>query len=59
MHPHHRLSRAVWLTLGVCRGVVCDIRRPSVIRVAPAPLYNTFDEVRRFVSILRAAREGL
>ncbi len=36
-------------------GVVCDVRRPDVIRVAPVPLYNTFDEVWRFADILRRA----
>lgn len=35
------------------KGVVCDVRRPNVIRIAPVPLYNTFDDVRRFVIILR------
>ena len=29
-----------------------DFREPNVIRVAPAPLYNTFDEVWRFAKIL-------
>lgn len=35
------------------RGIVCDIRKSSVIRVAPVPLYNTFSEVYRFVHILK------
>src|SRR5436305_1166843 len=33
-------------------GVKCDFREPNVIRVAPAPLYNTFHEVWRFAEIL-------
>ena len=38
-------------------GVVVDERKPDVIRVAPAPLYNTFTEVWQFVNIFRAACE--
>ncbi|MEO0332450.1 MAG: kynureninase [Bacteroidota bacterium] len=34
-------------------GIIVDWREPSVIRVAPAPLYNTFTEVYRFSEILR------
>ncbi|MGI9114165.1 MAG: kynureninase [Chthoniobacterales bacterium] len=33
-------------------GVKCDFRQPNVIRVAPAPLYNSFHEVWRFAQVL-------
>jgi kynureninase len=36
-------------------GFVCDWREPDVIRVAPVPLYNTFEEVWEFVEALRHA----
>jgi kynureninase len=36
-------------------GVTCDWREPDVIRVAPVPLYNKYDEVYRFVQILKGA----
>jgi kynureninase len=35
------------------RGVFCDWREPDVIRVAPTPLYNSFEDVYRFSEILR------
>ena len=34
-------------------GVTCDWREPDVIRAAPVPLYNRYEEVHRFVDILR------
>lgn len=36
-------------------GVVIDERKPDVIRVAPAPLYNTFADAWHFISIFRVA----
>jgi len=36
-------------------GVIADWREPDVIRVAPVPLYNTFEEVFSFSSIFQNA----
>lgn len=33
-------------------GVTADFRHPDVLRVAPVPMYNTFEEVRRFAETL-------
>jgi kynureninase len=35
------------------QGVVCDFREPNVLRIAPVPLYNTFEEVWTFAQILQ------
>lgn len=42
---HQRLTEA---------GIICDFREPNVIRAAPVPLYNSFEDVWRFAETLRA-----
>ncbi len=36
-------------------GVIVDWREPNVIRMAPVPLYNSFEDVYRFGQILKSA----
>jgi kynureninase len=35
-------------------GVIADWREPNVIRLAPVPLYNSFEDIYRFGQILRS-----
>ena len=48
----HRKGRELFENLSAA-GVIGDWREPNVIRVAPVPLYNTFEEVWRFGQLLR------
>ena len=41
---HHAISE---------QGVICDVRKPSVMRIAPTPLYNSFRDVYDFVALLK------
>ena len=69
--PHEPHRRGCQLSLKVTRGsgralfdrleaagVVGDWREPDVIRVAPTPLYNRFEDCWRFVETLRNMLEG-
>lgn len=42
----------------VTEGVILDWREPNVIRVAPVPLYNSYQDVYEFVQILESAIES-
>jgi kynureninase len=35
------------------QGVVCDFRRPDIIRATPVPLYNSFEDVFRFYEVVK------
>ena len=37
------------------RGVLCDFREPDVLRIAPAPLYNSYGDVWKCVEELKTA----
>jgi kynureninase len=39
----------------IAEGILCDWREPDILRVAPAPLYNTYSDVHRFAERFRAA----
>ena len=39
-------------------GIICDFRRPNVIRVATAPLYNSYEDLWHFADKLRASLQG-
>jgi kynureninase len=34
------------------QGVICDFRKPNVIRAAPVPFYNTFHDIWVFAQVL-------
>ena len=52
----HRDARKVFNALNE-QGFICDWREPDVIRVAPVPLYNRFEDVYEFARTLNKQTE--
>ncbi|XP_030065598.1 kynureninase isoform X2 [Microcaecilia unicolor] len=51
-----RLSNpSILLVSALHASLECDIREPNSLRVAPVPLYNSFEDVHRFIEILGSA----
>ena len=48
MEVHKRVSQ---------HGVICDVRQPDVMRIAPAPLYNSYSDVLTFIKLLQKELE--
>ncbi len=51
-------GRAVFESL-TQQGVISDWREPNVIRVAPVPLYNTFEDIFRFGEMIQQSIQQL
>jgi len=49
-------ARTIFSTLND-QGFICDWREPDVIRVAPVPLYNTYDDVYQFARTINQKTE--
>lgn len=56
--PHGGTMQKIFKTLGEY-GVIGDEREPDVIRLAPAPLYNTLEDCEKAVFYLEEAFKSL
>jgi len=53
VHAGREAARTLFQSLQA-NGYLCDWREPDIIRIAPAPLYNRFEEVWRTVDFIAA-----
>lgn len=53
----HENGKAVYDRLTEA-GVICDWREPNVVRTAPTPMYNTFEDVYNAAAIIRRTLNG-
>jgi len=49
----HEKGKMVFNTL-IAQGVIADWREPNVIRIAPVPMYNSFEDIWHFGNIIRS-----
>jgi kynureninase len=40
------------------RGAVVDLRPPDIVRITPAPLYNSFEDVQRLCALIGELQDG-
>lgn len=41
------------------QGIVCDYRKPDVIRIAPVPMYNTFEDIKKTIIAFETATDEI
>ena len=40
------------------KGVICDFKKPNIIRITPVPLYNSYHDVWMFANALSEVFKG-